>query len=337
MAILWVSAGRKNEVQMTHQLHNLFSTAIKRKLMLLAACLLLGAAQTWAARVAIAVYDASTKTLYFDSYDDTGSAPIVGQSWTTSQDEQITASAIWSGDQVLNTGDEAPVWQDFTLIDGYIRDKCTKVVFEDGFSSKPTSLCKWFYNFKKLRNVEGLYNLDTSEVTNMSYMFAGCSGYGSGSSYSNNPNTLNLHGFDTQKVTDMSYMFDGCTNLEYLYLSSFNTANVTNMFNMFNECTNLRKIYVDESLWSTASLPYPGVTQMFYGCSNIKGGNYSSSLYETSYSGSHIYDDYARVDNRESTDTRGYLTAGGPYAIWCEGDKTLFIGFGRPPYTDSDQ
>lgn len=306
--------------------------------MLLAACLLLGAAQTWAARVAIAVYDASTKTLYFDSYDDTGSAPIVGQSWTTSQDEQITASAIWSGYQVLNTGDEAPVWQDFTLIDGYIRDKCTKVVFEDGFrNGKPKSLCKWFYNFKKLRNVEGLYNLKTSEVTNMSYMFAGCSGYGSGSSYSNNPNTLNLHGFDTQKVTDMSYMFDGCTNLEYLYLSSFNTANVTNMFNMFNECTNLRKIYVDESLWSTASLPYPGVTQMFYGCSNIKGGNYSSSLYETSYSGSHIYDDYARVDNRESTDTRGYLTAGGPYAIWCEGEKTLYIGFGQPPYTDSDQ
>lgn len=303
--------------------------------MLLAACLLLGAAQTWA-QDCWALYDESTKTLYFDG--NTAYEPTVGQTWTTSQGEQITVSAIWEDDEVLNTGDEAPGWYDWHHDDVYLRDNCTKVVFEDWFRYRqPKSLCKWFYNFKKLRNVEGLYNLDTSKVTNMSYMFAGCSGYGSGSSYSNNPNTLNLHGFDTQKVTDMSYMFDGCTNLEYLYLSSFNTANVTNMFNMFNECTNLRKIYVDESLWSTASLPYPGVTQMFYGCSNIKGGNYSSSLYETSYSGSHIYDDYARVDNRESTDTRGYLTAGGPYAIWCEGEKTLFIGFGRPPYTDSDQ
>lgn len=335
LAISWVSAGRKKKVQMTHQLNTLFSTAIRRKLMLLAACLLLGAAQTWA-QDCWALYDESTKTLYFDG--DTAYEPTVGQTWTTSQGEQITVSAIWEDDEVLNTGDEAPGWYDWHHDDVYLRDNCTKVVFEDLFEYRlPKSLCKWFYNFKKLRNIEGLYNLNTSEVTNMSYMFAGCSGYGYGSSFLNTPNTLNLHGFDTQKVTDMSYMFDGCTNLEYLYLSSFNTANVTNMFNMFNECTNLRKIYVDESLWSTASLPYPGVTQMFYGCSNIKGGNYSSSLYETSYSGSHIYDDYARVDNRESTDTRGYLTAGGPYAIWCEGDKTLFIGFGRPPYTDSDQ
>ena len=240
LAISWVSAGRKKKVQMTHQLNTLFSTAIKRKLMLLAACLLLGAAQTWAA-ICWALYDESTKTLYFDG--NTGHAPTIGRTWKTSQGEQITVSAIWSDDEVLNTGDEAPGWYDWHHDDVYLRDNCTKVVFEDGFHySQPTSLCKWFYNFKKLRNIEGLYNLNTSEVTNMSYMFAGCSGYGYLSSISGYPNTLNLHGFDTQKVTDMSYMFYGCENLYTVDLSSFNTANVTDLSEMFNGCSSLYKI-----------------------------------------------------------------------------------------------
>lgn len=300
--------------------------------MLLAACLLLGAAQTWAWDYCWALYDASTKTLYFDG--NTGHAPTVGQSWTTSQGEEITVSAIWSDDEVLNTGDEAPGWQDCSLSDGYIRDNCTKVVFEDGFYySRPKSLCKWFYNFKKLRNVEGLYNLKTSEVTNMSYMFAGCSGYGSGSSYSNNPNTLNLHGFDTQKVTDMSYMFYGCTNLYTVYLSSFNTANVTDMTAMFNGCSSLYKIYVDENLWSTEGLPTPWIFSIFDGCTAIKGGNFKNSS-PTSYNSNYIGDEYARVSKSGAP---GYLSAGGPYAVWCEGEKTLYIGFGQPPQSDYDK
>ena len=327
-----MSAGRKNEVQMTHQLNTLFSTAIKRRLMLLAACLLLSAAQTWAwVENSVAVYDASTKTLYFDRYVD--NAPTVGQSWTTSQGESITVSAFWEANEVLNTGNTAPGWQDCSLSDGYIRDNCTKVVFEDGFYySRPTSLCEWFHGFSKLKYVEGLYNLHTSEVTNMSFMFAGCSGYGSGSSYSNNPNTLNLHGFDTQKVTDMSYMFYGCTNLYTVYLSSFNTANVTDMTAMFNGCSSLYKIYVDENLWSTAGLTNAGIFSMFNGCTAIKGGNFKNSS-PTSYNSNYIGDEYARVSKSGAP---GYLSAGGPYALWCEDEATLYIGFGQPPYSDSD-
>ena len=299
--------------------------------MLLAACLLLGAAQTWA-QDCWALYDESTKTLYFDG--NTAYEPTVGQTWTTSQGEQITVSAIWEDDEVLNTGDEAPGWYDWHHDDVYLRDNCTKVVFEDWFRYRqPKSLCKWFYNFKKLRNIEGWYNLNTSEVTNMSYMFAGCSGYGSGSSYSNNPNTLNLHGFDTQKVTDMSYMFYGCTNLYTVYLSSFNTANVTDMTAMFNGCSSLYKIYVDENLWSTEGLPTPWIFSIFDGCTAIKGGNFKDS-YPTSYNSNYIGEEYARVSKSGAP---GYLTAGGPYAVWCEGEKTLYIGFGQPPQSDYDK
>ena len=50
---------------------------------------------------------------------------------------------------------------------------------------------------------------------------------------------LDLSSFDTSNVTDMSYMFDNCCSLESLDLSSFNTSSVANMLNMFNRCASL--------------------------------------------------------------------------------------------------
>ena len=70
--------------------------------------------------------------------------------------------------------------------------------------------------------------LDTSNVTNMSNMFYGCT----------NLTTIPL--LNTINVTNMSYMFNNCTNLTTIPL--LDTSNVINMSTMFTYCTNLTTI-----------------------------------------------------------------------------------------------
>ncbi|EME8125041.1 BspA family leucine-rich repeat surface protein, partial [Enterococcus faecium] len=53
----------------------------------------------------------------------------------------------------------------------------------------------------RLQEITGLENLDTSQVTNMNYMFYNCWSLQS----------LDLSSFDTSQVTDMSYMFSSCS------------------------------------------------------------------------------------------------------------------------------
>ena len=77
-------------------------------------------------------------------------------------------------------------------------------------------------------------NFNTSNVTDMSYMFCGRKVEA--------PNvkptamsltTLDVSGLDTSSVEDMSYMFYMCWQLSTLDVSGFKTSNVTNMSNMF--------------------------------------------------------------------------------------------------------
>ena len=74
--------------------------------------------------------------------------------------------------------------------------------------------------------------LDTSNVTDMSYMFQSCSKLTS----------LDLSGLDTSKVTNMSYMFGYCTNLTSIDLSNWDTSKVTNMSYMFQSCSKLTSL-----------------------------------------------------------------------------------------------
>lgn len=65
---------------------------------------------------------------------------------------------------------------------------------------------------------------------------------------------------DTSNVTDMSYMFRYCTGLTLVDLSNFDTSNVTNMSNMFERCTNIS--IVDMSKCDTSNVT--NMNQMFY-------------------------------------------------------------------------
>ena len=103
--------------------------------------------------------------------------------------------------------------------------------------------------------IEGLENLDTSNVINMSYMFRNCSGLTS----------LDVSKFDTSKVTDMSSMFSECRGLTSLNVSKFITSNVTNMREMFRNCSGLTSL--DVSKFDTSKVT--NMSDMFGWCSKL--------------------------------------------------------------------
>ena len=149
----------------------------------------------------------------------------------------------------LNSGEKLPKWNTHN-------SKIFKVVFEASFANaRPTTCYAWFKNFTFLNQIEGIENLNTANVTNMSYMFKGCS----------NLAVLDVTHFNTAKVTNMDSMFSRCSNLAELDVTHFNTANVTNMYEMFNGCSNLVKL--DVTHFNTAEVT--DMSYMFYDCSNL--------------------------------------------------------------------
>ena len=155
-----------------------------------------------------------------------------------------------SGVYDLNEGENKPKWVD------EVSGDCTKVVFTPSFKqAKPTSCYMWFWGFWPLKTIEGIENLNTEKVTDMSEMFNGCKGLIS----------LDLSSFNTANVEDMTSMFTGCNKLTSLNLSNFNTANVTDMSNMFADCQGLTSL--DLSSFNTAKVE--DMSSMFNGCSGL--------------------------------------------------------------------
>ena len=152
----------------------------------------------------------------------------------------------------LNSGKNLPGWMKHTL-------GITKVVFDTSFANaRPTSCYKWFYWCENLKQVEGIKNLNTKEVTNMVDMFCECRSLSS----------LDVSGFNTEKVTDMSEMFYDCISLKLLDIAKFNTANVTNMQGMFYSCSALTTIYASDKF---VTGQVTDGSNMFSNCTNLKG------------------------------------------------------------------
>lgn len=133
-----------------------------------------------------------------------------------------------------------------------------KVIFKAGFRDETHTTCSnWFSGCTNLASIEGIENLNTSNVKNMSGMFAKCS----------NLETLDLSRFNTEKVENMSKMFYGCTKLHDLNISSFNTEYVKYMNEMFDGCSSLETL--DLSHFNTRYVLYSGMNYMFNGCSSL--------------------------------------------------------------------
>ena len=103
---------------------------------------------------------------------------------------------------------------------------------------------------------EGEGGLQTEDVTDMSYMFAGCTNLQtfSGIEYCN-----------TTNVTNMAHMFEGCyIGWTELNLTNFNTHNVENMAAMFKDCSMTQ---LDISMFTTERVT--DMSEMFSGCESL--------------------------------------------------------------------
>ena len=170
--------------------------------------------------------------------------------WTIDSNGVLT---IGAGEFTNNDKDYEWPWQSYrssiTRVDGTAKFKVTG------------SLAHMFSGDRFLKSIN-LSGFDTSNVTDMSWMFNECSGLTS----------LDLSSFDTSKVTDMGFMFNGCSGLTSLDLSSLDTSNVTDMQQMFCGCSGLTSL--DLSPLDTSKVTC--MSDMFSDCSSLTSLDLSS-------------------------------------------------------------
>ena len=146
-----------------------------------------------------------------------------------------------------------PVW---SMYSGQFNRFMNSIIFVDEGIS-PTSTAKWFSDIRKCTNIIGLNKLNTSNVTDMSEMFAGL----------NEITSIDISEWDTSNVTNMSNMFGYCEHLTSVGdISNWDTSNVTDMSRMFSVCDDLTFIG-DISNWDTGSVT--NMSMMFGGCTNL--------------------------------------------------------------------
>ncbi len=182
----------------------------------------------------------------------------------------------------------------------WMKNTCSdvkKVVFDGSFNTDGYSIYSmgsFFEDCRSLETVDGLGNLNTSSLSNVTDMFNNCSSLKS----------VNFTGFNTSNISSMMNMFNGCSGLTELDLSSFKTSNVRDMMMMFFDCSSLEKIFVSENF--TVDNVYSS-DYMFYNCDKLEGA--------TKYNSSNI-------DKSMANYTTGYflyqednsaISAGAPY------------------------
>ena len=157
------------------------------------------------------------------------------------------------GAYALNQESPEPEWR---------MQEIRTVVFDASFAyARPTSCSHWFKDCIYLTRIEGIWNLNTENVTDMNSMFLGCSRLSS----------LDLTNFDTGNVTDMSRMFSGCRDLTSLDVTNFNTEKVTDMSCMFQNCYDLTSL--DVTNFNTEKVT--DMCRMFFGCHKLTSLNVS--------------------------------------------------------------
>lgn len=254
-------------------------------------------------------------------------------------------------DYFLNEARDDPGWQTKSA-------DIKTVVFKRNFrDARPTTCSLWFGLCTNLTSIEGLENLNTSDVTSMDYMFYKCEQL----------RALDLSGFNTEKVENMRDMFSNCKNLETLNLSSFKTNNLTDMSEMFLECNKIaqldlsgfntsgvkaldqvfKKCYALEAL-DLSSFDTKLVTEMsslFDNCLSLKTiyvsdrfstfnvkVNYSTNMFRycNNLKGATAFADIQEKDKKRANYTDGYFTKkvgmNGPDIIGATGSQLTVYG-----------
>ena len=159
-----------------------------------------------------AIYSETDNSLNFYNREN---VPTIGD---TFEDKVVTK---------IYTGFETTAWTDSTTVswrkDGTIQNIKISTVVD---TISPISINGWWRDGQNITFID-LSNLDTSNCTNMGYVFRDCSLL---------TNIVGLTYLNTSKVTHMKSMFYNCAELEEIDVSGFDTGLVTNMEYMFYSC-----------------------------------------------------------------------------------------------------
>ena len=205
-----------------------------------------GAAKANVQSITISKYPTPAPTTYTHNYTIPGSdglevyANVTGTG--TSQRSDVTIYAP-ENKTIYAAEDSSEMFREFRII--------TNLDLSNLDTSNVTDMEFMFWNCLALTSLD-LSSFNTASVSNMNYMFDGCRALTS----------LDLSNFNTSKVTDMSYMFYHCEALTSLDLSSFNTASVSNMSRMFLSCQALTSL--DVSSFNTSNVT--NMCMMFWNC-----------------------------------------------------------------------
>ena len=182
-------------------------------------------------------------------------------SWDISEDGDGSVLAWMTG--------EAPAYDLYIAGEGGVRapENCyglfagyanaTSITFGTAFdTSEVTDMGGMFAGCEKLTDLD-VQSFDTSHVTNMIGTFDECLELSS----------LDVSSFDTSLVTDMAYMFAACEKLTALDVQGFDTSHVTTMEAMFGGCSKLSSL--DVSSFDTSLVT--DMSRMFLSCSSLTG------------------------------------------------------------------
>ena len=207
------------------------------------------------------VRDPITKITFMDSYTPTST---VDETWFADENNTGAITCYRTGTEIIIAGNGsgkimANQNSSYMFTDRYDDENLFYVLAEiDNLSlldtSNVTDMSYMFFYCSRLTSID-LSSLNTSKVNDMSAMFYGCSSLAS----------IDLSSLNTSNVTDMSAMFYGCSSLASIDLSSLNTSKVTDMSSMFHGCSSLASI--DLSSLNTSKVT--DMYAMFYGCSSL--------------------------------------------------------------------
>ena len=223
-----------------------------------------------------------------------------------------TAKTDAATDYSLNEGRDTPGWNAKA---GDIKT----VTFTRSFRDvRPTDCSMWFYKCENLTRIDGMENLNTSEATDMQYMFNGCKKLDS----------LDLSGFSTANITSMQAMFKGCSGLTALNLSGFSTGNVTSMQEMFANCSSLTAL--DLSSFSGSRVTTTEL--MFSGCASLAAVSlaqfdtpklkYMDKMFQNCSALTKL--DLSSFDLKEMNFQNG--VSGGQLFDYCQSLQTIYVG-----------
>ena len=134
----------------------------------------------------------------------------------------------------------------------------TSLDFSNFDSSHLTNMRILFNNCKKLKEIKGFDKLNTSKVIDMEGLFQHCISL----------EYIDVSNFDTSNVTNMAFMFNNCNSLnEIKGLDKFKTNKVKSMEGMFQSCFKLE--YIDVSSFDTSNVKK--MDFMFVDCYKLKG------------------------------------------------------------------